>query len=366
MSRPRSHDQRVTRGGAGPRARSLTTLPKAHLHLHFTGSMRHPTLLELAERDGISLPDSLVERVAAPALGGRREGLVPVPAALRRGPVGPADPGRRTPAGPGGRGGRPARRRSLAGDPGRSLGVRRPFGGITAFTDLVLDAVRDASATTGLGIAVVIAANRTRHPLDARTLARLAAQYAGRGVVGFGLSNDERRGVTDRLRARRSRSPSGPACSSCRTVVSWSGPASVRPASTSLHAHRLGHGVRSVEDPDAPGPVADARHRARDLPRVQRRARGVLRPDLGAPAEPCSRPARPFASAPTTRCCSARGWPRSTPRCARPTSSPTRRSPSLAAMSVAASCAPDDVKRRCSSNVADWLSAETGSATMAP
>ena len=43
---------------------------------------------------------------------------------------------------------------------------------------------------------MVIAANRTRHPLDARTLARLAAQYAGRGVVGFGLSNDERRGTT--------------------------------------------------------------------------------------------------------------------------------------------------------------------------
>ena len=41
---------------------------------------------------------------------------------------------------------------------------------------------------------MVIAANRTRHPLDARTLARLAVQYAGRGVTGFGLSNDERRG----------------------------------------------------------------------------------------------------------------------------------------------------------------------------
>ena len=30
-----------------------SALPKAHLHLHFTGSMRHGTLLELAERDGI-------------------------------------------------------------------------------------------------------------------------------------------------------------------------------------------------------------------------------------------------------------------------------------------------------------------------
>jgi adenosine deaminase len=73
----------------------------------------------------------------------------------------------------------------------------------------VLDAVRDASRRSGLGIAVVIAANRTRHPMDARTLARLAAQYAGRGVVGFGLSNDERRGTTTGSRPR-SRSPSGP------------------------------------------------------------------------------------------------------------------------------------------------------------
>ena len=36
-------------------------LPKAHLHLHFTGSMRHATLIELAARDGIHLPDALVE-----------------------------------------------------------------------------------------------------------------------------------------------------------------------------------------------------------------------------------------------------------------------------------------------------------------
>jgi adenosine deaminase len=36
-------------------------LPKAHLHLHFTGSMRHATLVELAHRDGIVLPDALEE-----------------------------------------------------------------------------------------------------------------------------------------------------------------------------------------------------------------------------------------------------------------------------------------------------------------
>jgi len=41
--------------------RALLALPKAHLHLHFTGSMRHSTLVELAGRDGVVLPDALVE-----------------------------------------------------------------------------------------------------------------------------------------------------------------------------------------------------------------------------------------------------------------------------------------------------------------
>ena len=57
-------------------------------------------------------------------------------------------------------------------------GYAARFGGITAFTELVLDAVASAERDLGIGMAVVIAANRTRHPLDARTLARLAAMTA--------------------------------------------------------------------------------------------------------------------------------------------------------------------------------------------
>ena len=91
-----------------------------------------------------------------------------------------------------------------------------------------------------------MAANRTKHPLEARTLARLAAAYAGRGVTGFGLSNDERRGaVADfapafriarraglccgpaRRRAVRARTASGPAWTSC--TPTGSGTASPRP-----------------------------------------------------------------------------------------------------------------------------------------
>ena len=39
--------------------RDLRVLPKTHLHLHFSGSMRHLTLVELADKHGVRLPDAL-------------------------------------------------------------------------------------------------------------------------------------------------------------------------------------------------------------------------------------------------------------------------------------------------------------------
>ncbi len=225
----------------------MHTLPKAHLHLHFTGSLRHSTLVELAARDGIVLPDALVEdwppQLSAADEKGwfRFQRLYDIARSVLR----TEDDVRRLVL--------EAAEDDVA-DGGRWLeiqvdpsGYAARFGGITAFTDLVLDAVRAASAATGLGIAVVIAANRTRHPLDARTLARLAAQYAGRGVVGFGLSNDERRGTTSDFaaafaiaeRAGLMLAPHG------GELV---GPESVRTCLDDLHADRLGHGVRVAED----------------------------------------------------------------------------------------------------------------------
>src|ERR1700691_5727627 len=39
--------------------RALAALPKAHVHLHFTGAMRHAPLVELAAERGIQLPEAL-------------------------------------------------------------------------------------------------------------------------------------------------------------------------------------------------------------------------------------------------------------------------------------------------------------------
>jgi len=232
----------------GPSGRDLHALPKAHLHLHFTGSMRHSTLVELAGRDGIVLPDALVDQwppqlSAADEKGWFRfQRLYDVARSVLR----TEDDVRRLV--------REAAEDDVA-DGGRWLeiqvdpsGYAARFGGITAFTDLVLDAVRETSRDTGLGIAVVVAANRTRHPMDARTLARLAAQYADRGVVGFGLSNDERRGtVADFAPAFRIAERAGLLLAPHGGELL--GPESVRACLDHLHAGRMGHGVRVAEDP---------------------------------------------------------------------------------------------------------------------
>jgi adenosine deaminase len=211
--------------------------------------MRHATLLELADRDGHALPDALVEdwppRLSAHDEKGwfRFQRLYDVARSVLR----TEDDVRRLV--------REAaeddkhdgsRWLEIQVDPS---GYAARFGGITAFTDLVLDAVRASSRDVGIGMAVVIAANRTRHPLDARILARLAAQYAGRGVVGFGLSNDERRGNTrDFAAAFRIAERAGLLLTPHGGELL--GPEAARLCVEELHADRLGHGIRAAEDPD--------------------------------------------------------------------------------------------------------------------
>lgn len=210
--------------------------------------MRHSTLLDLAKRDGIQLPDSLVSEwppqlSAADERGWFRfQRLYDTARALLR----TEDDVRRIvleavedDAAEG------SRWLEIQVDPS---GYAARFGGISDFTELVLDAARAAQDSVGIGVGVIIAANRTRHPLDARILARLAAHYAGRGVVGFGLSNDERRGRTSDFaaafaiaeRAGLLLAPHG---------GELLGPDSARACIDHLHAERLGHGVRSTEDP---------------------------------------------------------------------------------------------------------------------
>ncbi len=125
-------------------------------------------------------------------------------------------------------------------------------GGLTPALEIILDEALDATEKTGVEIAIVVAASRIRHPLDARTLARLAARYAGDSpgtVVGFGLSNDERMGDTSQFSAafRIARKAGLAALPHGGELL---GPRAVREVMAALKPARLGHGVRTTEDPD--------------------------------------------------------------------------------------------------------------------
>ncbi|RYV51068.1 adenosine deaminase [Pengzhenrongella frigida] len=230
--------------------RDLTLLPKAHLHLHFTGSMRVATLADLAQDARVRLPAALLDgdpvRLAFDERGWFRfqrlydaaRTLVRSESVMRRVVAEAAADDAAEGSG----------RLEIQVDPTSYA----PFvGGITPALEIVLDAAREASATTGVEVAVVVASSRMRHPLEARTLARLAARYAGDGpgeVVGFGLSNDERRGETaDFAAAFRIARRAGLA--SVPHGGELLGPAHVEDVLDHLRPDRLGHGVRSAEDP---------------------------------------------------------------------------------------------------------------------
>ncbi len=232
------------------RVRDLARLPKAHLHLHFTGSMRPATLTELATAHGMRLPAALTDGDPLQAPHDERgwfrfqrlydaaRACVRSEADMRRIVAEAAADDATEGSG----------RLEIQVDPTSYA----PFvGGITPALELVLDEARAASVRTGVEVAVVVAASRTRHPLDARTLARLAARYAGDGagdVVGFGLSNDERRGDTEDF-APAFRIAAAAGLALVPHGGELLGPDHVRAVVDHLHPDRLGHGVRTAEDP---------------------------------------------------------------------------------------------------------------------
>jgi adenosine deaminase len=220
-------------------ARDLRSLPKAHLHLHLEGAMRRHTLQDLADHYGLAVSvdgdgsfasfialyraacevlrgpedvDRLVREIVADAAA---DGVVWVEISTWLSPA-----------------------------HAERLGVTNP----EANLEILLDAGQRASRDLGVGVGFILSANRTRPPAEAVELARLAAQYAGKGVVGFGLADDETKGAANLF---------GEGFSIARDAGLMSvphagehgGPESVRSALDVLGARRIMHGVRSVDDP---------------------------------------------------------------------------------------------------------------------
>lgn len=177
--------------------RELRTLPKAHLHLHLTGSARRTTIRELAGGYGISLPSALLDEDPDHKLheGHRNWSDFQNLYHAARQAIRSADDARRII--------REAAEDDAADGSGwLELQVDpssyEPYlGGLDPAVEMLVDACRNAARTAGVGIGLVLAVSWAAAPQRAQRVARVAARYAGRGVVGFGISNDERLGQPD-------------------------------------------------------------------------------------------------------------------------------------------------------------------------
>jgi adenosine deaminase len=122
--------------------------------------------------------------------------------------------------------------------------------------EVVLDAGAAAAREHGIGFGLMLAADRTRPVEQAVAVARQAVTYRDQGVVSFGLANDE---------APFPPAPFAPAYAVAHEggllctphAGELAGPDSIRGALDHLHADRIQHGVRAVEDPELVKRLAD-------------------------------------------------------------------------------------------------------------
>lgn len=217
--------------------RDLKDLPKAHLHLHFEGAMRPSTLSELCQRHNVPLPtlERRVETfaafqaryVAAQRALHSREELTRLTREVAE---------------------------DAAADGARWIEIsvnllkHRDVASHAGLLEILVTAGVEAAATTGVGIGWLVTVDRTESPEDALEQARIAADFAGRGVVGFGLANDETKAPPQPFEEAFAVAKSaGLLCAP--HAGEHSGPESVRDALDILLADRIQHGVLAQSDP---------------------------------------------------------------------------------------------------------------------
>jgi adenosine deaminase len=218
--------------------RPLFELPKAHLHIHLEGAMRPATLAELAETYGVAVPAIRGYGSFTEFVGQYRAAC----AVLRT----PEDLRRLV--------------REVVEDAAAAGAVwvepqfyplhhTETVGSATEMIHLVTEAGREAAARLGIGFGAMIAADRTCEVDEASTLARLAAEHADAGVVAFGLANDET-GFPPEPFHKAFAIAAEAGLISAPHAGELAGAESVRGALDVLHAQRIGHGVRAIEDPE--------------------------------------------------------------------------------------------------------------------
>lgn len=216
---------------------TLVDLPKAHLHLHLVGAMRRSTFHELLRRRQAPPPaisPRLTQREFA-----RHYDLATALVSSRTRLSRLIDEVVADQAADG------VWWVEITADP---LLYRGAVGTPADTVALFLDAGKTACRRYGVGVGWVLCANRTA-PAGARHVARLAADAAGEGVVGFGLAGDELR-ANPRTFAEAFDIAREADLVLCPHAGERRGPTDVFEALDYLAPQRLGHALGAAQDPE--------------------------------------------------------------------------------------------------------------------
>jgi adenosine deaminase len=223
--------------------RSLTALPKVHVHAHLDGSYPREAVLELARRRGA--PVDLPVRGGPAATGegwsdvwaffeayGRVPALVDDLAGLCRALVA-----------------QEAAEGVVYFEPAIEPQLYAPrLGSLREVTRVVVDALGEAGRRHDVEVGALLTVNTDQDEHLAAELAALAAELAGRGVTAFGTAGFEEPSGLARFAAAAAtaRAAGLPVVAHAGQTGGWE---CVAEAVDVLGATRVSHGVRSVEDP---------------------------------------------------------------------------------------------------------------------
>ncbi|GAA2077756.1 adenosine deaminase [Microbacterium hatanonis] len=217
--------------------RDLRALPKGHLHLHLEAAIRPETLADFAREVGVATPPTrgyddftgFVEMYGgvASVIGDETRLARLVDEAM----ADAADDG--------------AVYVEFGVSPHAYVDL---FGSIGTALDRHAELTAEAGARHGVAVGLMVTVDRTLGHDLAVEVARAAASRAGTGVVSLGLANEER-GFPARDFAEPFAIAKAAGLQSTPHAGELVGPESVWEALDALHADRILHGVRSIEDP---------------------------------------------------------------------------------------------------------------------
>jgi adenosine deaminase len=225
-------------------------LPKTDLHVHLDGSLRLETILDLAEQQAVKLPADDVDGLRAAIGCGNHFGslveylrgfeitlsVLQTEEALERVAF---------------ELGEDAHRENVRYMEVRYSPMLHTQQGLklTTVVEAVLEGLARARETFGIKSNVIVCGIRNISPESSYQMAELAVAYKGRGVVGFDLAGAEEdfpaKHHRDAFRLVRDNN-----INSTIHAGEAYGPESVKQAIHICGAHRIGHGVRLMEDGD--------------------------------------------------------------------------------------------------------------------